>query len=389
MKAMKKYNYGFLPAFALSLLLSACSNNGQKSVKESNTDEYATTISLNTLLKPADHFALSTIPVTTPKEQSEKVEVPALGFVGYDTRAVGTVSARVSGRIERLYVKYRFESVKAGQKIMDIYSPELLTAQQNLIFLLKNDAENNDFIAAAKDKLLLLGMSSEQLQTVIATRKSLFTISVYSRYGGHIHDATGMMNNTSSATASSMNNAALVTEELQLKEGMYVSKGQTVFSIYNPGRSWALLNFYADKQALIKTGNPVWIVPEADPEKAFSGKINFIEPLFRPQSKTISARVYFNNSRLQIPIGSQVKATIDAGSLQGIWLPKEAVVSLGLNKAVFLKKAGGFSARKVETGFMLNNQVQIIAGITPNDTVAFNGQYLIDSESFIKTKEEL
>lgn len=369
----------------IALVATACGNNKKKE-KEPQSKTEATSVSLNTLLKPANSFALSAIPVTALQTQNEKIEINALGFVSYDTRAVGTLSARVAGRIERLYVKYRFEPIRAGQKIMDIYSPELLTAQQNFIFLLKNDPENKDFINAAKDKLLLLGMSSEQLRQVAATRKALFTLSVYSRYSGHIHEATGMMN-TENAPSGAMNNASIATEELQLKEGMYVSKGQTVFSIYNPGRSWALLNFYADNQALVKKGDKVLITPETATEKAFNGKIDFIEPVFRKENKTITARVYFNNAPLQIPIGSQVKAKIFAGDVEGAWLPKEAVVSLGMNKVVFVKAGAGFTARQVATGFAINNKIQIRKGLSENDSVAINGQYLIDSESFIKSKE--
>ncbi|MFX9058314.1 efflux RND transporter periplasmic adaptor subunit, partial [Acinetobacter baumannii] len=79
-------------------------------------------------------------------------------------------------------------------------------------------------------------------------------------------------------------------------------KGQTVFSVYNPDKTWALLNFYADNQALIKIGNNVTVTPETEPQKTFNGKINFIEPVFRNESRTVTARVYFDNSKLQIPV---------------------------------------------------------------------------------------
>lgn len=389
MKRLIKTNRRIVLLVGIAFLAAACGSNKTAKVAAANTGEDPTAISLNTLLKPADAFAVSSIPVITPQAKSQPMEIKALGFIGYDTRAVGTVSARITGRIERLYVKYRFEPIRAGQKIMDIYSPEILTAQQNLIFLVKNDAENKDFINAAKDKLLLLGVSSEQVQQVVRTRKPLFTISVYSRYAGHIHDASGMMNMPGSPTGSSMKDFSVSTEELSLKEGMYVTKGQSIFSIYNPGRSWALLNFYADNQALIKVGNAVTVVPEVAPEKAFTGKINFIEPVFRKENKTITARVYFDNAWLNIPIGSQVTAKIVANEVDGVWLPREAVVSLGIGKAVFVKQNGGFAARRVETGFEVNNNVQIRSGVSVKDTVATNGQYLIDSESFIKSTKEL
>ena len=116
-------------------------------------------VELESLLKPTNEFVVSSIPVTTIQKREEKIEVAALGNIAYDTRQVGSISSRVSGRIEKLYVRYRYQRVSKGQHILDIYSPEFLTAQQNLLFLLKNDAVNNTIIQASREKLLLLGMS--------------------------------------------------------------------------------------------------------------------------------------------------------------------------------------------------------------------------------------
>ena len=224
---------------------------------------------------------------------------------------------------------------------MDIYSPEMMTAQQNLLFLLKNDPEIQHSIQAAKEKLLLLGMSNQQLQQVIQSGKPSLTIAVYSNYSGHIHEAAnaGSMNKVPGA----MNDISLITEELSLKEGMYLQKGQSVFTVYNPDRAWAILNIYAENQGLVKTGNAVRIIPETAPGKDFRASIDFIEPFYRKESKTLTARVYFNNSILKIPIGSQVRATIFGNSKDAYWLPKEAVVSLGLDKVVFQKTGRWFS----------------------------------------------
>lgn len=268
---------------------------------------------------------------------------------------------------------------------MDIYSPELLTAQQNLLFLIKNDPDNTSFINATKEKLLLLGMSSAQLQEVIQSQKPSFTVPVYSNYSGHIHDALSMDGMSSSV---SMSNTELVTtRELMLKEGMYVQKGQTLLSVYNPHKLWAVLNIYADNQSLIKVGNPVRIVPETVPDKDFRAKIDFIEPFFREDSKTLTARVYFENHEMNMPVGSQVKAIIFGNTQKANWLSKDAVISLGMDKIVFKKFSGIFKAIRVETGLTYNNKVQIIDGLTPYDAVAANAQYLMDSESFIKANE--
>ena len=363
-------------------------SNGEMITMESDSTKKHT-VSLHTLLLPTNGYAISAIPATTLQKSEEPIEINALGYTAYNTAEVGAISARIGGRIEKLYVRFRYQLIKKGQKIMDIYSPELLTAQQNILFLLKNDPSNNSLISASKEKLVLLGFSGEQLQQVINTQKPLSTVSVYSRYGGHIHEALNKAMNSTVAETPAMNEAtSLTTQELNLKEGMYLQKGQTVFNVYNPTKVWALLNIYPSDQSFIKVGNEVRIVPEARPEKVFLGSIYFIEPFFRPGSKTVTARVNMDNSVLQLPIGSQVRATIFSNPVNAAWLPKEAILSLGLEKVVFVKNGNGYKAKKITTGVSYKKLIQITGGITPADSVAANAQFLMDSEGFIKVQKK-
>lgn len=338
-------------------------------------------IKLESLVKPANEFVISSLPVTTLQQKNSGDSINSFGTIEYDSRTTGTISARVSGRIEKLYIRYRYEEVEKGQKIMDIYSPELLTAQQNLLFLLSNDAQNATFIKTAKQKLLLLGMSDQQLNEVIRSGKPAYAVSIYSDYNGHIHEA-GMDNPTN--TSNAMQDVSTVTEELSLKEGMYVEKGQTLFMIMSHHQAWAALQIYPEDETLIKVGDAVSIVPEADTTNIISGQIDFIEPFFRSNSKTLTARVYFHNA-YHLPVGSHVTASIYTANKQASWLPQSAVISLGLNEVVFLKDSGGFRVHKVVTGIHNNEAVQILTGLTATDTVAVDAAYLIDSESFIKS----
>src|SRR5450755_3093221 len=124
-------------------------------------------IGIDDLLQPTDQFILSSIPVISLQNEKRALSIEVLGSVTYDTRHIHTISARVSGRIEKLYVRYRYQHIRKGERIMDIYSPELATAQQELLFLVKNDPDNVGLIQAVKHKLLLLGMSEEQLTKVV------------------------------------------------------------------------------------------------------------------------------------------------------------------------------------------------------------------------------
>ncbi|CAN5600309.1 efflux RND transporter periplasmic adaptor subunit [soil metagenome] len=340
-------------------------------------------VSLNALLKPSNRQVIANVPMVHMMAREENIEMESYGFVNYDTRQTGVIAANFSGRIEKLYVKYRYQKISKGQRIMDIYSPELMTGQQNLLFLLKNDPGNNMLINNAKQKLYLLGMSNTQLNNVIRSGKAALTVSVFSNYSGHVHESNnaGMNNNQQVVMAPN----AYSTEALTIKEGMYVQKGQNVFAVYNPDKAWALLNIFTGQAALVKVGNKVRIAPESNPAKDFRAAISYIEPVYRAGSKTLSARVYFDNASMKIPIGSQVKATIFAGDRSANWLPEEAVLSLGLSKVVFVRTGESFMARKIETGIINKHLIQVLSGLKENEAVAANAQYLVDSESFIKT----
>jgi Cu(I)/Ag(I) efflux system membrane fusion protein len=363
-----------------------CPICGMDLVKKTATGEKVSDISLNDLLRPSNQYVLSGIPTVHIQQRDEPVEITTYGFITYDTRQMGTVSSNVGGRIEKLYVTHRYQKVNKGQKIMDIYSPELLTAQQNLLFLLQHDADNQVMLSAARQKLLLLGMSGQQLDQVIKTGKPVLTVSIYSGYSGHIHESSSAEAMQQQEQAG-MRDVSLLTEELPLKEGMYVTKGQNLFVIYNPSKAWAVLNIFSGQTGMVKVGDKVRIVPETAPGKDFRASINFIEPFYRPDSKTATARVYFNNPGMGIPIGSQVKAVIFAGARSARWLPEEAVLTLGLDKVVFVKKEDAFIAHKIEVGIVNNHLIQVLNGLTEEEEVAANAQYLVDSESFIKVKQ--
>ncbi|HXB31319.1 MAG TPA: efflux RND transporter periplasmic adaptor subunit [Puia sp.] len=368
--------------FVLLILFTACNNTVRKEIKSASGS--IGNIPLETLLKPTDEYVIAALPVTTPLLKNIKIPVNAYGTIEYDTRAATTISARVSGRIEKMYIRYRYQPVEKGQKIMDVYSPEILTAEQNLLFLLQNDAGNTSFIQAAKEKLLLLGMSAGQLEQVIKSGKPLYSISIYSNSSGHVHEA-GMEHDGGSSINKSTEPA--VSQELSLKEGMYIQKGQTLLMLMDHHKVWAALQIFTSDQSLVKIGNPVMIIPEADTSKVITGKIDFFEPFYRTNSKTLTARVYFHNHSM-LPVGSHVSANIFSDPHNAWWLPASAVISLGMNEVAFIKSSGGFIAHKIITGIRSDNLIQVTSGINEKDTVAVNAQYFIDSESFIRTSSK-
>ncbi|MEP6795709.1 MAG: efflux RND transporter periplasmic adaptor subunit, partial [Saprospiraceae bacterium] len=222
----------------------------------------------------------------------------ATGEIAYDPRLINTISSRFTGRVEKLYVRFNFQAVKKGQRLMDIYSPEILTAQQNLIFLLTSDANDLALINSSKQQLQLLGLTVGQLKEIESTKKVLNPIPVYSPYGGHIHDiGSGSENGTTSSPMGNAGNSGMgssstssspvqienlpssQTSELTLKEGMYVQSGQSIFAVYNTDRVWAILNIFPKDAALIKVGDKVSMTAETSPDKVIEANINYIEPV--------------------------------------------------------------------------------------------------------------
>lgn len=362
-----------------------CPICGMDLVEKTSDGKKESNKNLELSLKPTNQYVISQVNTVGPVEKELPVNIFAMGYITYDTRQINTVSARVSGRIEKLYVKYRYQPVSKGQKLMDIYSKDLETEQQNLLFLLKNDSDNFSLIKASEQKLSLLGLTPDQINQIKSLDKIFYTISIYSTYTGHLHDLMPVENNTG---MKDRNMTSSTTQELQIKEGMYISKGQTIFNIYDTQKIWALLNIYPDAQSSVKKGQRIKLDIDGLKNKEIDATIDFIEPVIRDNQKNITARVFLNNSSNEIKIGAIVRAKSDGRKQKGLFVPSTAIVSLGLSNIVFVKHDGLFKSQKVQTGTRSGEWTEIISGISKNDTIAQNGQLLMDSESFIKTENK-
>jgi len=360
-----------------------CPICGMKLIKlETHSQEVDTTLSEN-LLKPTDNFIVGKYQTITPLDTSINTELYLPGTVEYNPNSIVNIAARVSGRIEKMYVNYKFQKVNKGQKLFDIYSPELLTEQQNYIYLITNDAENESLIAASKQKLMLYGITDAQLKSLNETKKTNPVISIYSPAYGIIQGTDKM---TETVNSNSMQNAVSSSDVLKIKEGDYIQKGAVVFKLSNTDKVWAVFNVLQGYGSIIKLNQTVVITTEINDSEPVYAKIDFIETQLNQSENSLRVRVYLNNSKLKLPVGLRLQGTVRANPVKALWLTKQAMVSIGTKKMVFVKLENGFKAREINTGITINNYIQILKGITKNDTVAANAQYLIDSESFIKTR---
>jgi Cu(I)/Ag(I) efflux system membrane fusion protein len=362
----------------------SCPICGMALVKKSGQASEGAGISLHTVLQPVNSNVISSVEAITPKQIETATEIYGDGYLDFDSRTFNNISARFSGRIEKLYIKYAFQEVHSGQRIFDIYSPDIVTAQQDLIYLTKNSPQETGLINAARQKLSLLGLTSAQINQVIKTGKSFYSLPVYSSYEGHVHDVQHSQMGGAVSEQSPQSFAGNVP--LSIREGMYVQKGQTLFNVVNPHQLWAIIKIAPSAVSGLKLNQQVKITLPDFPGKTINEKVNFIEPTLREGDKTTSIRVYIDNMDHALKVNNVVKAAIQTGAASGLWIPRSALVDLGLTKVVWLKKGTAYQAHQVFTGTTNNNDIQIIKGLSLTDSLASNAQYLTDSESFIKTQ---
>ena len=371
----------------------SCPICGMDLVKKEGVSTTTDTVSadLYMLLKPTYEYVLSGIKTVHPVRKTMTAAIEAPGYLAYDARKVQSISARFGGRIERLYVKYPYQPVRKGQRILDIYSPEIATAQQDLIFLLENDPGNTVLIENARRRLSLLGMTAEQIRSVEKSRKPNLSLPIFSPYDGLVFEKPMSVPSPNSAEDGMGAGASAVpatlpvgSGELSLREGMYLQKGQRLFSVQGLATVWAVLEFYPSDVSAVKIGQSVSIQIEPF-DQPFFGKINYVEPQFGASGKNLRARVYLDNPGGKLKPGALLKATVQASGRSGLWIPKAAVLDLGRQKMVFLKKDGVFQSQKIGTGVGSGDWLEVRSGLTEADEIAADAQFLMDSESFVKS----
>jgi len=396
---------GFLWPAGQSLVLTflfitcSCKNQEVPPVNSSYPD-------LDGLVQPVSRTIISNVKSIFPVQKEISPIINAVGIISYDPGLVNNISARFSGRIEKLYVRYNFQELKKGQQLMDVYSPAVLSEQQNLIYLSSSSTEKS-LITSSEQKLKLLGLTGEQIRQIETTKQPINPLPVYSPYSGHIHD-TGAGTGTSSSGSAlsegmlSMNSPSSAgsplqienlppssTSALSLKEGMYIQSEQLLFAVYDVSKVWAVLNVFPKDAALIKVGDKVSISKETNPQDSIQAAINYIEPITSGNASSIRIRVYLQNAEeFHLRIGVLLSATITTSAIDGLWLPRSAIVDLGQEQVVFLKSENHFITKEIQTGITVDSLVQVISGLNGKQQVAANAQYLVDSESFIQTSDD-
>jgi len=345
----------------------SCPVCGMDLVLKGEKSEEKVAEELSYLLKPVNASVISSIKTITAVKKPVNFKAKVNGKITYDTKTTTTISSRISGRVEKLFVKYNFQPIKKGQKILEIYSPELLTAQRDLLYLLKSDKENSQLIDGAKEKLRLLGATDQQINQLITTGKESSSFGIYSQTEGYIVNANEINQN-----------------ELDVREGMYVTTSQTIFQVANAKTIWAEFDVYSKDASFVKVNDPIQI---AIGDEVLDEKVNFVQPFYKDGEDFTKVRVNLLNPNGKYRISQLVSASLDKSSQESLWIPMSAQLDLGTKKIVFVKKEQIFQPVEIATGTQSDDLIEVLKGIEAGDSISYNAQFMIDSESFIKTKK--
>ena len=300
--------------------------------------------------------------------------IRAYGYITYDERRVKVVSAWISGRIDKLYVDFTGVGVKKGDPLAEIYSPELVSTQQELILALETRARvwslgnqealraATNLVEATKQRLLLWGITGEQIHEIELTRKVKTHMTIYAPIGGTVIDK-------------------------QAFEGQYVKEGERLYKIADLSRLWVLADVYEYELPWVRQGMPAEMVLSYIPGKRFKGRVLYVYPYLEEKTRTAKLRLEFQNSDYQLKPGMYADIYLrPRTATDSLVIPQEAVIDSGVRKVVFISLGKGkFQAREVEIGIEGNeNEFQVLKGLKEGEEIVISAQFMLDSESRLR-----
>lgn len=275
---------------------------------------------------------------------------------------------------------------------MDIYSPDLASVQQEILYL-KNSGDEQLFQKAI-GKIKLLGATEQQVKQLLSSGKVNYRFSIYSNANGYIVEGNGnntanMANSNASSTvsmndgmgggtasASAPQPSPTNNEPILLREGMYVNAGERLFSVYDNSSLWAEFYVPAAKSTFIKKGNAITVDSK-------NYQIQNLLPYFKDGQNFSIVRVTMPDKNYKI--GQLVNGLIVSAPVKGLWIPTSAVYHTGNKNIVFALSSGKLTPKAIIVGATINNKILIKEGLTDNQKIAENAALLVDSEGFFLT----
>lgn len=302
--------------------------------------------------------------------------VDTIGRVTYDERLLHHVHTKVSGWIEHLYAGTTGELVTKGQPLMTIYSPELLATQEEYLLALRardrltasSDPDvartGSELVQSARRRLALFDVSEAQIAELEKSGVASRTTILYSPATGHII-------------------------ERMVNHGEQIDPGTTVLDITDLSHVWVLADVYEYELPFVKVGQKATMTLSYLHGRTFAGKVTFIHPFLSEDTRTVKVRLEFDNPDLTLRPQMFAKVSLEAAGGEALVVPTSAIVGTGSRDIVFVDRGEGhFEPRVVTLGTRLADDTEILSGLAEGERVVASGNFLIDSESRLKSALE-
>jgi Cu(I)/Ag(I) efflux system membrane fusion protein len=298
--------------------------------------------------------------------------IRTVGRIDYDEKRIGIVSPKISGWIEQLYVDFTGRFVRKGEPLLTIYSPELVSTQEEYLLALKarqdwskspfsEVTEGGNLLAeSARRRLKLWDISDAQIQALEESREPKKTLTLYSPFTGHVL-------------------------EKMVNKGQFVDAGMALFKIADLSVVWLIADIYESELSAIRVGQPAAIQMPYYPGETFTGKAIYIYPYMDAQTRTAKVRYEFANphGKLKPEMFADVEITVPLGDRLAV--PEGAVIDTGVRKVVIVDRGSGyFEPREVRLGARASDLFEVLDGLKAGERVVTSANFLIDSESKLK-----
>ncbi len=283
-------------------------------------------------------------------------EIVTVGYVQYDEDRLIHIHPRVSGWVEKLYVKAAGDPVRKGAPLYALYSPELVNAQEEI--LLAMNRNNTPLIKASEDRLRALQIPQAFIDEIKRTKKIQQTVTFHSPQDG-------------------------VVDNLNIREGFYVQPGTTLFSIGALDQVWVEAEIFERQASLVKVQDAVTMTLDYLPGKTWQGKVDYIYPVLDKKTRTVRVRLRFDNKHFQLKPNMFAQVTIHSNSDEtALVIPREALIRTGKqNRVVLALGEGSFKSVAVKAGRQDRQSIEVLEGLQEGEKVVISAQFLLDSES--------
>lgn len=302
------------------------------------------------------------IRIVDVKQGNMQMSFTTTGAISVDERSLTAVQARVTGYIEKLNVRAQYDAVARGQPLAEIYSPEWLAAQEEyLVFKRSTQPGLEPLAQAARQRLVLLGVSDAQIQRIEQSGQPTPRVTLHAPEGG-------------------------IVWELGVREGMSVNPGMVLFRLAGLGSVWVNAEVPEAEAALVRPGVPVTARASAFPETIYKGTVAALLPDVNATTRTIKARIVLANPGGRLKPGMFATVEFDSTAKPALMVPTEAVIHTGTRTVVIVSEDGGkFRPVNVEVARESADMTEIRKGLSAGQKVVASGQFLIDSEASLKS----